>query len=354
MFNLRSGMPADRWGRYLILLALLAAAVWILWFFSTLTFFLIIGGLLAYLLGPLADFFQRRGAGRTVAVLITFITVTGGLALAFASMVPFVEQQVVDLSRRLSPGVVRLATSSIEETLRRYLPMPAGAVDQGLANAIEALFRQERISNAFSYTIDLFTNILYALLVIPLVTFFLMKDGRDLTESVVSLVPNRYFELTVDLIESIRDHLGRYFLALLVRGIVVAVVSTVLLSAVGLRYASVVGIFAGLANTIPYFGPLLGLMAAVIVGVAQTGDLALFPGIFVAIFVTQVVDNILQPFVFSRAARIHPLVILCVVIIGAELGGIIGMLLSIPVITVLWVTVRSISWSVRNYRVFRA
>jgi predicted PurR-regulated permease PerM len=94
-------------------------------------------------------------------------------------------------------------------------------------------------------------------------------------------------------------------------------------------------------------------MAAVIVGVAQTGDLALFPGIFVAIFVTQVVDNILQPFVFSRAARIHPLIILCVVIIGAELGGIIGMLLSIPVITVLWVTVRSINWSVRNYKVFR-
>lgn len=334
-------------------MALLVAVVWVVWFFSTLAFFLIIGGLLAYLLGPIADFFQRRGTGRTVGVLLSFVVVLGAVSLLFASMVPFVEQQVVDLSRLLSPEVIRLATASIEETLRKYLPMPEGAVDQGLANAIEALFRQERISNAFGYTIDLFTNILYALLVIPLVTFFLMKDGRDLTEAVVSLVPNRYFELTVDLIESIRNHLGRYFRALLVRGIVVAVLLTVLLSAIGLRYAAVVGIFAGLANTIPYFGPLLGLMAAIIVGVAQTGDLALFPGIFGAIVFTQIVDNVMQPFIFSRAVRIHPLIILCGVIIGAEVGGIIGMLLSIPVITVLWVTVKSMSWSVQNYKVFR-
>jgi len=353
VFSLRGGVPADRWGRLVVLLALLTASIWILWFFSELAFFLIISGLVAYLLGPIADFFQRMGTGRTVGVLMTFVFVAAVVVIGFASMVPFIEEQVIDLAKLLSPEVLRQATASIEETLRHYVPMPEGAVDQGLANAIEALFRQERISNAFSYTIDLFTNILYALLVIPLVTFFLMKDGRDLTEAVVNLVPNRYFELTVDLIESIRNHLGRYFRALLVRDIVVAVLATVLLSGVGLRYASVVGIFAGLANTIPYFGPLLGLAAAIIVGVAQTGDLVLFPGIFAAIFVTQIVDNVLQPFIFSRAIRIHPLVILCTVIIGAEVGGIIGMLLAIPVITVLWVTAKSISWSIQNYKVFR-
>jgi len=337
-----------------MLLVLFAAAIWILWFFSTLAFFLLIGWLLAYLLGPVADFFQRRGAGRTVAVLLTFVVFIGLGVLGFASMVPFVEQQVVDLSRLMSSEVLHLVTSSIEATLRRYLPMPEGTVDQGLRNAIEALFRQERITNAFSYTLDLFTNLFYALLVIPLVTFFLMKDGRELTEAVVNLVPNRYFELTVDLLESIRFHLGRYFRALFVRGVVVAILCTVFLSVIGLRYAAVVGIFAGLANTIPYFGPLLGLIAGVIVGVAQTGDLVLFPGILTSMLIAQVVDNVLQPFIFSRAVRIHPLVILCTVIIGAELAGIVGMLFSIPVITILWVTMKSISWSVRNYQVFRA
>lgn len=337
-----------------MLLILLSAAIWMLWFFSELAFFLIISGLLAYLLGPIADFFQRLGMGRTVAVVLTFVLVLALMAIGISSMVPFLEEQVIDIGRLLSPGVLRRATASIEETLRQYVPMPEGAVDQGLSNAIEALFRQERITNAFTYTIDLFTNILYGLLVIPLVTFFLMKDGRDLTEAIVNLVPNRYFELTVDLLESVRNHLGRYFRALLVRDVVVAILVTVLLSGVGLRYASVVGIFAGLANTIPYFGPLLGLMAAVIVGVAQTGDLVLFPGILVAILVAQIADSILQPFIFSRAVRIHPLIILCSVIIGAEIGGIIGMLLSIPIITVLWVTARSITWSLHNYKVFRA
>lgn len=336
-----------------MLFALIAVSIWILWYFSELAFYLIIGGLLAYLLGPIADFFQRRGATRTVSVLLTFILLIGTTAIGLASMVPLIESQVADLTRFLSPEVLRSATASIEETLHAYVPLPEGTVDQGLAGAIEALFRQERIGNVFTYTIDLFTNILYALLVIPLVTFFLMKDGRELTESMVDLVPNRYFELTVDLIESIRNNLGRYFWALLARGIVVAILATLLLSWAGLRYAAVVGIFAGLSNAIPYFGPLLGLVAAVVVGVAQTGDLSLFPGILAAIVAAQVVDNVMQPFIFSRAVRIHPLVILCAVIIGAEMGGIIGMLLSIPVITVLWVTAKSINWSVQNYKVFR-
>jgi predicted PurR-regulated permease PerM len=201
--------------------------------------------------------------------------------------------------------------------------------------------------------VNLFTNILYAVIVIPLITFFIMKDGSQMSDSLLRLVPNRYYEITLNLLGSIETYIGRYFGALLIRAIVVSVLSTVLLAVVGLKYAVIVGIFTGLANTIPYFGPLIGMIAGLIVGIAQTGDFSLVPGVIVAMAVTQVVDNVLQPLVFSRAARMHPLVILCAVLIGAELGGIIGMLLAIPILTVAWVSIRQASWSLKNYNVFR-
>jgi len=127
-----------------------------------------------------------------------------------------------------------------------------------------------------------------------------------------------------------------------------------LLYVVGLNSALAVGIFAGLANTIPYFGPLMGLLAGALVGIAQTGDFSLLLGVLIAMGLTQIADNVLfQPLIFSRAAQAHPLVILFVVLIGAQLGGIVGMLIAIPLTTIVRVMVQQILWSLRNYRILQ-
>jgi predicted PurR-regulated permease PerM len=128
----------------------------------------------------------------------------------------------------------------------------------------------------------------------------------------------------------------------------------VLLWVVGLQNAIAIGIFTGLANTIPYFGPFLGFLCGTLVGIAQTGNLVLVPWVALAMAVTQLADNVLlQPLIFSRAAKAHPLVILFVVLIGARLGGILGMLVAIPLTTTVRVVVEQVLWSLRNYRILR-
>jgi predicted PurR-regulated permease PerM len=153
----------------------------------------------------------------------------------------------------------------------------------------------------------------------------------------------------------VETSLGRYFRALLTQCVSVAVIAATTLWAAGLDNALAIGIFTGLANTIPYFGPFIGFVTGTLVGIAQTGDFSLVFGVAVAMGVTQMADNVLlQPLIFSRAAQAHPLVILLVVLAGAQLAGIVGMLVAIPLTTVARVVVEQVIWSVRNYRILRA
>ena len=178
------------------------------------------------------------------------------------------------------------------------------------------------------------STLFYAVVIVPFVAFFCLKEGYRIRTSALSLVPNRFFEVTLSIIEKIETNLGRYLRGLLLQCTFVALVASILLSFTDLNYALVVGIFTGVANSIPYFGPFMGLIAGSLVAIAQTGDFTLIPGLLIAMGLTQMVDNILiQPLIFSKAAQTHPLVILFVVLIGAQLAGIVGMLIAIPLTT---------------------
>lgn len=245
--------------------------------------------------------------------------------------------------------------AAIERRVRALIPVERGAIINGIAVGLQKVFGEEQIESAAGSIVGVFTNIFYAVLVIPFVAFFFLKDGTQIRHSLLRLVPNRYFELMLMLMEKIESNIGRYFRALFIQVLAVAVVASVLLYIVGLEYAIAVGVFTGLANTIPYFGPFMGFVAGTLIGIVQTGNFSLVPGVVVAMLLTQAADNVIfQPYIFSRAAQTHPLLILFAVLIGAQLGGIVGMLIAIPVLTILRVTVEQLLWSLRNYRILKA
>lgn len=448
----------DRVIRFLLSAGVIAVAVWLFWYFSSLIIYLVFGLVAAYLLRPVVDRFQGVGLGRIPAIFSTFLLLVVFISILLTFLVPFLARQVRDLSQQVSRksaiqitdfvsssargrstlnagdfilsldgqvvhesdelqrlvgdkemgDVVRLrvqdaegqqrdvvitlgervevadvpeaalngasdgqaiyalglrvravlfseVVSSIENRLNKVVPMREGVILDAITEVFETLFRADRITQLMGSVVVFFTDIFYAVIVIPFVAFFILKDGARIRQSLFRLVPNRYFEITLAITEKVETNIGRYFKALFLQSLSIATVSTLLLSIVGLDSALAVGIFAGLANTIPYFGPLMGFLAGALVGITQTGDFSLLPGIFVAMGLTQIADNVLfQPLIFSRAAQAHPLVILFVVLMGAQLGGIVGMLVAIPVTTIVRVTVQQILWSLHNYRILQA
>lgn len=345
--------------RFVLGAAVIAAAGWMLWYFAGIMLYLVVGGVLAYLLRPLVDRIQAFGMGRVPAIFVAFVLVGGVISVGVTSIIPFIVQQVQDLSQLVTVDTAVYVANYLEEEIRQVAPLEPGALEENVRQMSESLLRGdlvegERVADTVGSMVAVFTNIVYAVVIIPFVTFFLLKDELKIRRSLLYLVPNRYFEVTLSILAKVEVNIGRYFRALLVQGTIIALLASVLLWIVGLRGAIAIGIFTGLANTIPYFGPFLGFLAGTLVGIAQTGDMSLVPGVALAMALTQLADNVLlQPLIFSRAAQTHPLVILFVVLVGAQLGGLIGMLVAIPVTTTIRVVVEQLLWSLRNYRILR-
>ena len=347
-----SRFSLDRIIRFFLGAGVLALIVWVLWLFSDLLFYLVAGAVIAYLLRPLVDWMQGAGLGRIPSMLIVFIFFFGTIGVLLTYFLPYAVNQITDLSQTFSIDRVVEVVGAVERRLRRVLPLNEGILTEGVREGFQTLFQDDQITQTASYMVGLFTDIFYALIVIPFIVFFLLKDGTQIRYALFRLVPNRYFELTLALVAKIETSLGQYFFALLLQCISVATVATILLYFVGLKYALAIGVFTGMANTIPYFGPSIGFIAGTLVGVAQTGNFALVPGVLVAMALTQLADNLIfQPLIFSRAAGTHPLIILFVVLIGAQLAGIVGMLVAIPLTTAIRVAIEQVLWSLRNYRI---
>jgi len=355
-----SGYTLDRIVRFLLGAGAVAAMGWVLWYFAGLVLYLVVGGVLAYLLRPVVDWLQSHGLGRVPAILVTFVLVLGVMGVVVTSVVPFVGQQVRELSQLISIDLATDVATYIEDRVRQFTPIEQGVLVGNVEKMAQALVqgdlvKGDQMAETVSSVVAVFTNIVYAVVIIPFVTFFLLKDGLQIRRSLVGLVPNQYFEVTLAILDKVEGNIGRYFRALLVQCTSIAIIASVLLWVVGLQNAIAIGIFTGLANTIPYFGPFLGFLCGTLVGIAQTGNLVLVPWVALAMALTQLADNVLlQPLIFSRAAKAHPLVILFVVLIAARLGGIVGMLVAIPLTTTIRVVVEQLLWSLRNYRIMRA
>ena len=194
------------------------------------------------------------------------------------------------------------------------------------------------------------SGLTFAVLV-PFVAFFFLKEGRRLTRCLMALVPNAYFELCLNLMYQANKQIGNYIRGQLLAVLLVSTLSVSGLSIIGVYYALPLGILAGLANVIPYLGPLIGIVCSSIVALATGGGLAMVTKVIVMFLVIQLIDNVLiQPTMVAKSVELHPLVVLFVVMVGSQLMGIVGMLIAVPLTGIAKVSVQTIYEGVRQYR----
>lgn len=178
-----------------------------------------------------------------------------------------------------------------------------------------------------------------------------MKDGREFKKAFVSIMPNQHFEFTLYLLYKLNAQIGNYLRGQFIDATIVGVLSVGALWFIGVKYFFIIGTFAGLANLIPYFGPIAGATIAIIVSILQTGNFHMAFYIIIAFTLIKLFDDILiQPIVVARTVHMHPLVVLLSVLIGGKLFGILGMLLSVPMVGFMKVVAHE---SINNYRRYR-
>ena len=190
------------------------------------------------------------------------------------------------------------------------------------------------------------------LVIVPFVSFFFLKEGHRITRGVIELVPNAYFELCLNLLHQINGQIGGYIRGQILATSVVATLAVTGLSIIEVAYALPLGIVAGLANMIPFLGPLIGFLSASIVALATGGDIYLVLKVGAVFLSVQIIDNVvIQPTVVARSVDLHPLAVLFVVMVGSQLMGIVGMLIAVPLTGIIKVSSQTIYHGVRSYRI---
>ncbi len=337
--------------------ALLAVlTILVLWRFSSLLFFLVIALVLSYMLNPVVSRMQANGMNRTLATFLVLLSVILIIIWASTTIIPNIGQQMLRLAQQFNVETVGFIAETIEDYTIQFIPyLPEGYLTGNVSGFFNRFFDVDNIQGMIGNLFDFFTNLFMALIILPFITFFFLKDGAKIRRQVLTLVPNKYFETTVNIINQIEQRLGRHFKAVGLQSTLVAVFSWIFLSLAGLNNSLAVGASIGIANTIPYFGPVLGYLLSIIIAIVETGDFSLVVNCILAVMIVQIMDNIIfQPAIFSKAADIHPLFVLVIILIGAELAGLLGMLIAIPLATVLRVIFNEISWSIKNYHVFKS
>ena len=194
-------------------------------------------------------------------------------------------------------------------------------------------FNPSIIPSIFSSFVGFFGNILVAIMSILFIAFFFLKEQGLFNNMITSILPNKYEGQTFTAINQSSKLLIRYFVGVVVQIMIITIFVSLALSILGVKNALLIGFFAALMNIIPYIGPILGASFAVLITLSSNLALPFYDEMLPLLFkvmgvfmVMQLLDNfILQPNIFSKSVKAHPLEIFIVVLMGAKIGGIIGM-----------------------------
>jgi predicted PurR-regulated permease PerM len=291
--------------------------------------------------------FKKLKIGVSLSAIMTilcFFLVAIILIWTFIPLIVTQAQKLAEVDYGQIFGALEEPISRLNKSLTR-IGLTDGGSDPGDAfqESLSKWFKPSQIGDFFSSMIGIAGSLVFAVFSIVFITFFFLKDTGLFVNFLIALVPTQYEERVRQSVESISRLLTRYFGGILIQITIITIIVSSLLSLFGIQNALLIGFFAALINVIPYLGPLIGAVFGVILTISANLDIDFYTQMLplllkvVAVFaIMQLIDNfVLQPFIFSNSVSAHPLEIFIVILMGAQLGGITGMILAIPFYTVI-------------------
>lgn len=306
--------------------------------------------LISFIFKPVVDFFEKKKIPRSVSVLIIFFICSLLLFVSLYLLIPQLIVQTNHLLENLTEEKIKLILTSLEESIISKFPF-LNKVD--LTNQF-AKFLSDFFINITNNLSKLVTNLFSffaVLFIIPFLTFFLLKDSKLIVEGIINLSPSKYSELTKYVVSKTTHQLSRYVRGWILDAFIVGSLIAIGLTILGINNSISIGFIAGLGHLIPYFGPVIGGLPALIISLFQYGDFSMLPALIILFAVVYTFDNgIIQPKIFSKSTDLHPVVIIFLILIGNELLGLLGMLIAIPATTVIKTIIKEVKIGLQLYK----
>jgi predicted PurR-regulated permease PerM len=324
---------------------ILAAVGILLYLLGTVLLPFVAACLVAYVLTPIVEFLERRGLSRRAAVALLyggFLVLISGLV---AYVMPTLDREIRTLhielprySNEIHQGLILL-----QHKVERDLPV---LTQLNLAERIEqaSVEIRERLSmNSFL--------LVSTLLFVPLFTWYLLLEGGAMKKSLISFIPNAYFETTLNLLYRVDQHLSRYLFGQLINVLCISFLSAIGYSLIGIQFGIAIGILSGVASVIPYVGPLIGASAALLVSLLDESSISKVLSIVLVSAAIYAFDHlVVKTIVISKATDLHPLTIVSILLIGGHLFGFWGLLFGIPMFCIAKIFVQEFAGVLQRRR----
>lgn len=338
---------------YLFLAIALIISLYFLYLLVDVVVIFIISLLITFIFMPLVSMFEKNGMNKLPATLLVFSAAGFLIYLLLSFFIPKFFFQLNQLLNSLHDFSLHDSLVKIDKEIYTYLPFfTPGELVKRVEDFIsyQIVHSFDRISELLSSIV----SIIAILVIVPFITFFLLKDSRRIFSGILQAVPNKYFEMAYWVLKGVSNQLGRFVRGWIFDATFVGLTMGLGLFFIGIDNSLPLGLLAGLGHLVPYFGPIIGGVPAMIFSVIQYGDFSHIPYITLLLLIIYTLDNgIVQPFVFSKSADMHPIVIILLIIAGSQLFGVLGMLLAVPTATVIKTAASQIYFTLKNYKIAR-
>lgn len=307
---------------------------------------LLIAGFFYYLLRPLVDYMERHKIKRALSVLIIYVVIALILAGFSVLVWPSLREQLMNFVENAPALVTSLSDqlNALEKSnvVSRYLPD-----DSNLFSRLSDVLSQgiTQVTNYVSGLFSVVSNLVIILATFPIMLYYMLKEGSKFGTNLTLLLPRHYRKDGEETVHEIDEALSNYIVGRVIVNVALGILMYIGFLILGLPYALLLTVVSIILNFIPYVGALLAAIPVVIVAFIESPSMAIW-SLVIIVIAQQIQDNLISPYVYGKQLDIHPLTTVILLLVGADLGNILGMIIVIPLYMILKIIVRKIHYRI--------
>lgn len=296
---------------------------------------MMLSGFMYYLLRPLVNFLETKKLGRALSILLIYLVFIGLFVLFWVLVWPTLREQIqnfIDNTPYLVEGLQNQFNKiQNDPSFSRFFKGDTDLTTR-LTEYVNSAITW--VTNSMSNLIGVISSIVVVIATLPIILYYMLKDGYKLSPILQGLIPRKYRKEGQDMLKDIDSALSGFIVTRVLLNVVLGIMLYIGFLIIGLPYSLLLAVISIPLNFIPYVGSLLAAIPVIIVGFIESPSMALW-SLIIIVVAQQIQDNVLSPIIYGKSLDVHPLTTVVLVLIGGDFFGIIGVLIALPVYMIL-------------------
>lgn len=307
--------------------------------FKTVLLPIMMATVLYYLLNPIVNYLERFKVKRIYSILLLYLIIIGLISILIVSVIPFLREQFMSLvysfpqyTRDVEGLIKQILGSQFVNEAQKSLNINVPDLANNISNQVSKLVNNTWLG--IGIFVGAVKDFILALIILPFILFYLLKDGKKLPKYILSFSPVPLRNQTFSVMKEINNSISLYIRGQIIVSFCIGFLLFIGFLIIGLEYASLLALIAAFTSIVPYLGPAIAITPALIIAIV-TSPIMLLKLIVVWTVVQLIEGKFISPQIMGRNLHIHPITIIFVILTAGNLFGVIGIILAVPGYAVL-------------------